>query len=74
MNGWTPERKQRQAELIRSWRPWEQSTGPKTEAGKSAVSRNAEKHGRRSAAARQTMRELRELMNLFSEQRAAVDG
>ena len=33
-NGWTPERRARQAELIRQWRPWEKSTGPKTEAGK----------------------------------------
>ena len=27
-NGWTPERQARQAVLIRTWRPWEQSTGP----------------------------------------------
>jgi len=42
-NGWTPERRARQAELIRQWRPWEQSTGPRTEAGKRVVSRNAYK-------------------------------
>jgi len=44
-NGWTPERRARQAELIRQWRPWEQSMGPKTEAGKRVVSRNAYKGG-----------------------------
>ena len=33
-NGWTAERRARQAELIRSWRPWERSTGPKTAQGK----------------------------------------
>lgn len=39
-NGWTPERRARQAELIRTWRPWEKSTGPKTDEGKAIVSRN----------------------------------
>ena len=38
-NGWTLERRARQAELIRQWRPWEKSTGPRTDAGKEAVSR-----------------------------------
>ena len=33
-NGWTPERRARQSALIRNWRPWEKSTGPKTEKGK----------------------------------------
>ena len=40
-NGWTPERRARQAKLIKTWRPWERSTGPTTEAGKEAVARNA---------------------------------
>ena len=30
-NGWTPERRERQAALIRSWKPWEHSTGPRTD-------------------------------------------
>ncbi len=42
-NGWTPERRARQAELIRQWRPWEKSTGPKTDEGKATSSRNADK-------------------------------
>lgn len=48
-NGWTPERRARAAELIRTWRPWEKSTGPRTDAGKAASSTNALKHGARSA-------------------------
>ena len=46
-NGWTPERRKRQAEMIKNWKPWEQSTGPKTEEGKAASSRNAWKGGTR---------------------------
>ena len=49
MNGWTPERKMRQAQLIQSWRPWEKSTGAKTVKGKRIVSRNAWKGGARPA-------------------------
>jgi hypothetical protein len=46
-NRWTPERKARQAELIKAWQPWKQSTGAKTPEGKAAVSRNAFKGGHR---------------------------
>jgi hypothetical protein len=49
-NGWTPERRARQAELIRAWRPWSQSTGPKTAEGKAQAARNAFKGGHRPAA------------------------
>ena len=41
-NGWTQERRARQAALIRTWRPWECSTGPRTAAGKVRSSRNAD--------------------------------
>ncbi len=44
-NGWTPERRARQAKLIQQWRPWEKSTGPKTKTGKEKVSQNAYKGG-----------------------------
>lgn len=71
MNGWTLERRQRQAQLIGSWKPWNQSTGPKTAKGKSAVSKNAEKHGRRSAESIQQMRELRNILATF---RGQVNG
>ena len=40
-NGWTPERRARQAALIRTWRPWEHSTGPRTPEGKAQAAENA---------------------------------
>lgn len=40
-NGWTAERRARQAAMIRTWKPWEQSTGPRSTAGKAKASRNA---------------------------------
>lgn len=46
--GWTLERRKRQAESIQRWKPWKQSTGPKTEVGKRQVSRNAFKGGSRA--------------------------
>lgn len=49
MTSWTPERRQRQAELIRAWKPWEKSTGAKTPEGKKRSSQNALKHGGRTA-------------------------
>ena len=64
MNGWTLERRQRQSELIRRWKPWEKTTGPKTEEGKKRVSHNAYKHGMRSA-------EVRELERLMSDMKRA---
>ncbi len=42
-NGWTPERRARQAALIRSWKPWERSTGPRTEDGKAIASSNRQR-------------------------------
>lgn len=44
---WTPERRARQAEAIRSWKPWEKTTGPRTEKGKQKVARNPFKGGLR---------------------------
>ena len=71
-NGWTPERRARQAELIRTWRPWDRSTGPCTEAGKAIASRNANKAGGRESERdnirafnryiRDLLRQQRELM------------
>jgi hypothetical protein len=47
--GWTPERRARQAALIQSWRPWERSSGPKSDSGRARASRNAFKGGERPA-------------------------
>ena len=58
---WTPEQRQRQAELIRRLSPWEQSTGPRTDEGKAAASRNRWKGGEREV--------LRELASALKDQR-----
>jgi hypothetical protein len=63
-NGWTPERRARQSELIRRWRPWERSTGPRTATGKASVARNAYKGGWRE--------QLRELRRILREQKKAL--
>lgn len=47
MNGWTTERRQRQAQQIKQWQPWKHSTGARTAEGKAKVSRNAFKGGYR---------------------------
>lgn len=47
MSGWTEERRRKQAEIIRRHKPWEKSTGPRTEKGKQRSSINAYKHGER---------------------------
>lgn len=59
-NGWTPERRKRQAEMIKNWKPWEQSTGPKTPEGKEASKMNAQRHGAYSADMKTLRRLLRE--------------
>ena len=55
---WTPERRARQAELIRQWQPWAKSTGPRSLEGRQRVSRNAWTGGQRAE-----MRELSKLVN-----------
>ncbi len=49
----TPEHRALRAELIRRWRPWELSTGPKTLAGKERAAKRGFQGG-----ARPLMREL----------------
>lgn len=67
-NGWTLERRARQAELIRTWRPWVNSTGPRTDEGKARTSRNGFKGGMRAS-----LRELsRSLNEALREQRDAL--
>ena len=65
-NGWTPERKARQSKLIQQWQPWKKSTGPKTDAGKSISSRNADKGGTRVL--------LRQLSRVMREQQVFNQG
>lgn len=48
-NGCTPELRRRQAELIRRWKPWEQSAVPRTRKGKARVAQNGYKGSARSA-------------------------
>ena len=54
------------AELIRSWRPWEKSTGPQTSEGKAKAARNGYKGG--------TWRLLRELARALREQENGLKG
>jgi hypothetical protein len=63
-NGWTPERRVRQREMIQRWRPWKHSTGPRSTEGKAKVSRNAGKGGEREV--------LRMLSRALREQREAL--
>jgi hypothetical protein len=55
----TPEHRARQSAAIQQWRPWEHSTGPKSEEGKARVSRNAYKGRTRAARLRNLWRVLR---------------
>ena len=68
MNGWTPERRARQAQAIRRWRPWEHSTGPRTAAGKARSARNAYTGGQW----RQNRELLKVLRRALREQREAL--
>ena len=55
-NGWSPERRQRQREAIQRWKPWEQSTGPRSEAGKARAAQNGRTHGLFDARSRELLR------------------
>ena len=63
---WTPERRARQAELIRQWKPWAKSTGPKSTEGKERVAKNVWRGGHRAQ-----LRELTKMVN--AEVRASRD-
>jgi hypothetical protein len=62
---WTPEQRQQQAERIRHWSPWAQSTGPRTAEGKAVASRNGWKGGHREM--------LRKLARALTSQRVALE-
>jgi hypothetical protein len=57
-SGWTLERRKKQSEAIRQWKPWNQSTGAKSIEGKQRVGRNAYKGGHRSK-----LREIIKMVN-----------
>lgn len=63
---WTPEKRRKQAEAIRRWRPWAQSTGPITVAGKSRCSVNAFKGGVRPTL-RQIARAMRNQSRMLGD-------
>ena len=69
-SGWTLERRERQRRAIERWRPWDKSTGPRTDEGKARSSQNACR-GRE-------FREVEKYMRLLSLRRerdaAALDG
>ena len=50
----TAEHRRLRAELIHKWKPWEKSTGPKSEKGKAKSAQNAYR-----GATREMLRELR---------------
>jgi hypothetical protein len=66
-NGWTLERKARQAVLIQSWQPWNKSTGARTPEGKAVSSRNAHKGGIRSICKNMNIlfRDYKDMMKRF---------
>ena len=61
-NGWPPERRKKQSEMMKQLQPWIKSTGPRTPEGKKRASQNAYKHGGRCAS----VRELHKLMAEYS--------
>lgn len=63
----TPEHRKLRAELIQRWKPWEQSTGPRTEEGKATSAANSHKHGMRSREWLEQEKQLRELLSLCQE-------
>lgn len=58
----TPEHRRLRAELIKRWRPWEKSTGPKTKQGKAVVAQNGFRGN-----PRETLKAAREIERLISE-------
>jgi hypothetical protein len=64
-NGWTPERRAKQAKLIQQWRPWEKSTGPKNKEGKAKAAQNSYKGG--------AWKQLRELARALRDQQRLLN-
>ena len=62
---WSMEQRKKQAEIINKSKPWNKSTGPKSDEGKNKVSQNAYKHGMRS-------RDYDEICQILEWQKALV--
>ncbi len=63
---WTPEQRAQQAEKIKQWQPWANSTGARTPEGKAVASRNAYKGGTRTV--------LREIARFLRDQRESLEA
>ena len=57
----TAEHRRLRAELIQRWKPWEQSTGPRSAEGKATSARNGYRGGER-----QSLRALAKLLHSFA--------
>ena len=66
-NGWTLARKAKQRDAIHRWRPWENSTGPKSAEGKAKVAQNGRKQFRHGLNSAQVQAELRALRALIKQ-------
>ena len=66
VTAWSPERRKKQSQAIRQWKPWNQSTGAKSLEGKAVVSRNAWKGGHGTIIRRIT-KQLNEAMRAQSK-------
>ena len=64
-NGWTQERCREQSVAIQRWKPWANSTGPRTNAGKAKASQNAYKGGMRP--------QLRRIAKALNKNQEALD-
>jgi hypothetical protein len=61
MRHWTPEERLKQSKAIRSWKPWERSTGAKSPQGKAISSKNATKTGD-SAYVRELIKQMNQIL------------
>lgn len=70
--GWTDQRRREQAARCRRNRPWEKSTGPKTDAGKDQSRQNALVHGLRGEPGRRLREVLRAQRDFVKSVAAAI--